>query len=60
MYEMSIEKISLFKESEVEQKIRLDEMVNIEKVNVDQAREHRKMMIDLEKGRMAMSQVWVG
>jgi hypothetical protein len=60
MYEMSIEKISLFKESEAEQKIRLDEMVNIEKVKVDEAREHRKMMIDLEKVRMTMSQVWVG
>jgi hypothetical protein len=31
MHELSIEKISLFKESEVEQKVRLDEMVNIEK-----------------------------
>jgi hypothetical protein len=49
MHELSMEKISLFKESEAEQKVQLDDMVNIEKVMVEEAREHRKMMINLEK-----------
>jgi hypothetical protein len=49
MHEVSIEKILLFKESEAERKVQLAEMVNIEKVKVEEAREHRKMMIDLEK-----------
>jgi hypothetical protein len=44
----------LFKESEVERKARLDEMVNIEKVKVEEAREHRKVMIDLEKERLEL------
>jgi hypothetical protein len=48
MHELSIEKILLFKESETEWKVRLDEMVNIEKVKVE-VREHRKIMIELEK-----------
>jgi hypothetical protein len=51
---LSIEKISLFKESEAKQKVRLDEMVNIEKVNIEEAREHRKIMIDLEKERLEL------
>jgi hypothetical protein len=54
MHELSIEKVSLFKESEVERKARLDEMVNIEKVKVEEAREHRKVMIDLEKERLEL------
>jgi hypothetical protein len=49
MHELSIEKILLFKESETEWKVRLDEMVNIEKVKVEEVREHRKIMIELEK-----------
>jgi hypothetical protein len=49
MHELSIEKISLFKESEAERKVRLDEMVNIEKVKVEEVREHLKIMIDLKK-----------
>jgi hypothetical protein len=49
MHELPIEKISLFKESEAEWKVRLDEMVNIEKLKVEKAMEHCKMMIDLKK-----------
>jgi hypothetical protein len=49
IHELSIEKISLFKESEAEWKVRLDEMVHIEKVKVEEAWEHHKIMIDLEK-----------
>jgi hypothetical protein len=54
MHVLSIEKISLLKESETERKVQLDEMVNIEKVKVDEAREHRKLMIDLEKERLEL------
>jgi hypothetical protein len=54
MYELSIEKISLFKESEAERKVRHDEIVNLEKVKVDEAREHHKMMIDLERERLEL------
>jgi hypothetical protein len=54
MQELSIEKISLFKESEAEQKVRIDEMTNIEKVKVEEAREHRKVMIDLEKEKLEL------
>jgi hypothetical protein len=52
MHELSIEKILLFKESEAEWKVRLDEMVNIEKLKVEKAMEHRKMMIDLKKRKV--------
>jgi phage host-nuclease inhibitor protein Gam len=45
MHELSIENISLFKESKAERKVRLDEMVNIEKVKDEEAREHHKMVI---------------
>jgi hypothetical protein len=38
MHELSIEKILLFKESEGERKFRRDEMVNLEKVKLDEAR----------------------
>jgi hypothetical protein len=54
MHELSIENVSLFKESEVERKVELDEMVNIEKVKVEEAREHRKVMVDLEKERFEL------
>jgi hypothetical protein len=54
MHELSIEKVSLFKESEAERKVQLDEMVNIEKVKVEEAREHPKVMIDLEKERLEL------
>jgi hypothetical protein len=37
MHELFIEKILLFKESETERKFRLDEMVHIEKVKVEEA-----------------------
>jgi hypothetical protein len=54
MHGLSIEKISLFKECEAERKVRLDEMVNIEKVKVEEAREHRKITIDLSKERLEL------
>jgi hypothetical protein len=54
MHELSIEKISLFKKSEAERKVRLDVIVNIEKVKVDKAREHHKVMIDLENERLEL------
>jgi hypothetical protein len=54
MHELSIEKILLFKESENERKVRLDEMIHIEIVKVEEAREHLKLMIDLEKERFEL------
>jgi hypothetical protein len=59
MHELSIQKISLFKESETERKVRLDEMVHIEKVKVEETREHRKIMIDLEKERLELDKKWL-
>jgi maltodextrin utilization protein YvdJ len=59
MHELSIEKISLFKESEAERKVQLNEMVNIEKVKVEEAREHCKVMIDLEKERLELDKKWL-
>ena len=37
-----------------ERKTRLDEIVTIEKVKVEEAREHRKMMLDIERERLAL------
>ncbi|CAN6178166.1 unnamed protein product [Urochloa humidicola] len=54
MHDLSIQKIELFKETEGERKARLDEIVNLEKVKVEEAREHRKMMLDIERERLAM------
>jgi muramoyltetrapeptide carboxypeptidase LdcA involved in peptidoglycan recycling len=59
MHELSIEKILLFKESEAERKVQLNEMVNIEKVKVEEAREHCKVMIDLEKERLELDKKWL-
>ncbi|CAN6166513.1 unnamed protein product [Urochloa humidicola] len=56
MHELSVHKIDLFKETEAERKARLDEMVALEKVKVEEAREHRKQMLELEKERLAMEQ----
>ncbi|RLN42289.1 arginine and glutamate-rich protein 1-like [Panicum miliaceum] len=56
MHDLSVQKIELFKETEVERKARLDEMVALEKVKVEEAREHRKMMLELERERLAMEQ----
>ncbi|RLN12544.1 arginine and glutamate-rich protein 1-like [Panicum miliaceum] len=47
-------KIELFKETEGERKARLDEIVTLEKVKVEEAREHRKMMLDIERERLAL------
>ncbi|CAO1948923.1 unnamed protein product, partial [Urochloa humidicola] len=54
MHDLSIQKIELFKETEGERKARLDEIVTLEKVKVEEAREHRKMMLDIERERLAM------
>ena len=51
MHDLSVQKIELFKETEGERKTRLDEIVTIEKVKVEEAREHRKMMLDIERER---------
>ncbi|CAN6343918.1 unnamed protein product, partial [Urochloa humidicola] len=56
IHELSVQKIELFKETEAERKARLDEMVSLEKVKVEEAREHRKQMLELEKERLAMEQ----
>ncbi|CAO2177288.1 unnamed protein product [Urochloa humidicola] len=56
IHELSVQKIELFKETEAERKARLDEMVALEKVKVEEAREHRKQMLELEKERLAMEQ----
>ena len=37
-----------------ERKTRLDEIITIEKVKVEEAREHRKKMLDIEKERLAL------
>ena len=49
MHDLSVQKIELFKETEGERKARLDEIVTIEKVKVEEARKHRKMMLDIER-----------
>ncbi|CAO2167252.1 unnamed protein product, partial [Urochloa humidicola] len=54
MHDLSVQKIELFKETECERKARLDEIVTLEKVKVEEAREHRKMMLDIERERLAM------
>ncbi|KAG8075975.1 hypothetical protein GUJ93_ZPchr0006g45573 [Zizania palustris] len=54
MHDLSIQKIELFKEIEDERKIRLDEIVSLEKVKVEEAREHRRTMIELERERLAL------
>ncbi|CAN6317556.1 unnamed protein product [Urochloa humidicola] len=54
MHDLSVQKIELFKETEGERKARLDEIVTLEKVKVEEAREHRKMMLDIERERLAM------
>ncbi|KAJ1289788.1 hypothetical protein BS78_02G191300 [Paspalum vaginatum] len=54
MHELSVQKMSLFKESEDERKARLDEIVTLEKVEVEEAREHCRTMVELEKERLAL------
>ncbi|WVZ93109.1 hypothetical protein U9M48_039117 [Paspalum notatum var. saurae] len=54
MHELSVQKMSLFKESEDERKAQLDEIVTPEKVKVEEAWEHRRTMEDLERERLAM------
>lgn len=54
MHDLSVQKIELFKETEDERKVRLDEIVSLEKVKVEEAREHRKTMIELERERLAL------
>ena len=54
IHDLSVQKIELFKETEGERKARLDEIVTLEKVKVEEAREHRKKMLDIEKERLAL------
>ncbi|CAN6338365.1 unnamed protein product [Urochloa humidicola] len=56
IHDLTIQKIELFKDAEVERKTRLDEMVALEKVKVEEAREHRKMVFELEKEKLAFEQ----
>ena len=39
----------MFRETEAERKARLDEMVILDKVTAEEAREHRKTMVELEE-----------
>ena len=54
MHDLSVQKTELFKETEGERKTQLDEIVTIEKVKVEEAREHCKMMLDIERERLAL------
>src|SRR6266540_2909383 len=54
MHGLSIEKIALFKDTEVERKARLDDILSLEKAKVEDVREHRRMMLELERERLAM------
>ncbi|KAF8780008.1 hypothetical protein HU200_002020 [Digitaria exilis] len=54
MHELSVQRIELFKETEGERKARLDEMVALEKAKAEEAREHRKMMLEIERERLAL------
>jgi len=54
MHDLSVQKIELFKETKGERKARLDEIVTLEKVKVEEAREHRKKMLDIERERLAL------
>ncbi|KAG2626308.1 hypothetical protein PVAP13_3KG347200 [Panicum virgatum] len=53
MHDLSVQKIELVKETEGERKTRLDEIVTIEKVETGEAREHRKVMLDIEREMLA-------
>ena len=54
MHDLSVQKIELFKETKGERKARLDEIVTLEKVKVEEAREHRKKMLDIEREMLAL------
>ncbi|OEL30397.1 hypothetical protein BAE44_0008585 [Dichanthelium oligosanthes] len=54
MHDLSIQKMSFFKETEEDRKTRLEEMLNLEKVKVEEAREHRRMLVQLERERLDM------
>ncbi|CAL5018056.1 unnamed protein product [Urochloa decumbens] len=54
IHDLSVQKIELFKETEGERKARLDEIVTLEKVKVEEAREHRKMKLDIEREKLAL------
>jgi len=44
----------LFKDTEVERKARLDDIIILEKTKVEDAREHQRMMLELERERLEM------
>jgi hypothetical protein len=54
MEDISVRKIEALKEAEVERKIKLNEILNLEKVKAEEARQHRLLMLDLERERLAM------
>jgi hypothetical protein len=56
VHDLSTQKFEMLKVIEVERKVRLDEMVTLEKQKVDEAREHRQVMLELEKKRLAMEE----
>ncbi|TVU33049.1 hypothetical protein EJB05_24830, partial [Eragrostis curvula] len=56
MHDLSVQKIELFKETEVERKARLDAMLALEKVKANETREHRQSMLELEKKRLALEE----
>ena len=59
IHDLSVQKIELFKETEGERKARLDEIVTLEKVKAEKAREHRKKMLDIERERLALDKQWL-
>ncbi|OEL17101.1 hypothetical protein BAE44_0021880, partial [Dichanthelium oligosanthes] len=54
MQVLSIQKMSFFKETEEDRKSSLEEMLNLEKVKVEEAREHRRTLVQLERERLDM------
>ncbi|CAL5029276.1 unnamed protein product [Urochloa decumbens] len=56
MHDLTAQKIELFKDTKIERKVRHDEIVALEKVKVEEAREHRKLVLELEKKRLDMEE----
>ncbi len=54
MHDLLIEKIAFFRESESDRKARLDDIISLDKAKADEARDHRRMMLELERERVAM------
>ncbi|TVU24057.1 hypothetical protein EJB05_26452, partial [Eragrostis curvula] len=56
MHDLSVQKVELFKETEAERKARLSEMFALEKAKATETREHRLIMVELEKKRLALEE----